>query len=111
MDTLGTITLTYNENGIFVTGSFLPALFSSDISMQLRLGELATVDEAAAQQHAQELIAAWFQRQNDIELSDREKYKIETTLETCEKWPNGHFKQAILTVKYIQREEAFAATS
>lgn len=103
METLGTITLDYNESGTLLTGTFKPEAFTKGLI------DVRPLPEGEPTDHAQTIISAWFQRQNDIELADNEKYKIETTLETCDKWPNGHYRQAVLTVKFIQREEAFAA--
>lgn len=70
---LGIMTLFYNSDGSFNSGSFVPDT--------LRIHENSTgadfIRYANVFSHANIVLAQWFAQQNETELADRDKFEIQ----------------------------------
>ncbi len=89
---IGIVTLYYNEDGSFKTADFIPTM-QITVTSEL-MNELFNVEtqkgEDVVKEQANNVFATWFQRMNEIELADREKYEIATELAApCERYDNG----------------------
>lgn len=89
---IGIVTLYYNEDGSFKTADFRPTM-KITIHSEL-MNELFSIEtqkgEDIVKEQANSVFATWFQRMNDIELADREKYEIATEMVApCERYENG----------------------
>lgn len=102
---IGIATLEYDDKGNFIAGSFTP------IGTQILPKEMAEFGEVSCEsgeekikEQACNVFAAWFQKMNDIELADREEYKIESDLaQPSEFYPSGGIKKCYIkfTLKKI----------
>lgn len=89
MEKIGVATIEYNGKGAVVRANFQPIKkFEVDLS-QLKGNE----DEKTVRDNAELIMASWFSKVNEIELADRDKFKIESKVLDCRKWPDGTIKK------------------
>lgn len=70
MRKLGVLTLFYNRDGSFDKGEFDPEPFA--VEAETKLSQQVAVSD----NHAQSILAQWFEQQNQVELADQDKYEI-----------------------------------
>lgn len=102
---IGVAILHYNEDGSFKTAEFKPTIIVKiDSKMMDELFNIETQKgEDIVKEQANNVFATWFQRMNDIELADREKYKIVTELVApCERYDSGIISKC--SIKFIFKE-------
>lgn len=105
---IGKAIVNYDSEGKLIEVNFTP-------TMQIKLtnaeaARLAKIDGTSTEtieSTASLALAAWFQRTNEIELTDRAISKIVTKVDECVYWPNGKVKQCIITFKFERNEKAF----
>ena len=99
--TIGFVTIKYNQEGILETSEFVP-IIKTVKTKAVTLDETDNSDPDVIQQKVQSIVGSWFNELNDIELADREEYKLETTLSKCEKWDDGRVKKCVFSVVFRQ---------
>lgn len=96
---IGTATLLFTEAGTVETAMFTPEAMSIPfMGPDLRLtGTFEDVEQI--HNKADEVFATWFNRMNEIELADREKYTIKSNLVQCDKFTSG--KPQFCKIEYV----------
>lgn len=97
---IGTAILDYDELGNVMATEFIP---SKDINivappnLGLRLfGMDRAEDENMMRTQAERVMAAWFSKATEVELADRDQYRIEAVVTKCERYEfGGIFRSAI----------------
>lgn len=102
---IGIVTLYYNEDGSFQTGDFAPegiTVNSDELLDRLKFTDGEDRDTTVSQ--SQMILAMWFDRNNHVELANREITEIVSTVLECEKWDNGNVRVCKIEFKLKQRE-------
>lgn len=89
---IGVATLMYDKTGKVTAASFAPAALFDKID----LNQLAQIkpdgsgdDEVSMTRNAELVLSSWFTRMNEIELADRDQFKISTEVLSCERYKTG----------------------
>lgn len=83
---IGKATIVYDENGNAVEATFTPSSQFNDLSkfrdqlLQVKGGEQEKIIS-----NAERVMASWLNQVNDVELADREQYKITSQVRDCVK--------------------------
>lgn len=102
---IGIVTLYYNEDGSFQTGDFKPEGITVNPDELLdRLAFTDGEDQDTTVRQSQMILAMWFDRNNHIELANREHTEIVSKILECEKWTNGNVHVCKIEFKLKQRE-------
>lgn len=98
---IGIATIEYALAGFVMEASFRPT-----VSVELNpafFEQLQSIEPNSnreiLQRNSEMALAGWFSKMNEIELSDREQYKITTEVIDCESHPNGLVKKCV--IKYF----------
>lgn len=92
---IGIARIEYNEDGTVKSAIFEPTMkveAKADTLSPFLSIEDGNSSEEAVKEHAIIALATWFNKMNEIELADREKYTIDTEVVSCEKYPSGSIK-------------------
>lgn len=99
MINVGIITLYFDEDGRYTSGNFVPEEMKIDsASLHERLPFVDGVSQTSMSKSVEVIVSSWFQRMNDMELADRDKYELTTEVVKCEEWPSGSVRKCILSV-------------
>lgn len=100
---IGVATMVYSEEGKILQASFIPTSqvdLGNDILNQL--AEVKNTDEETIRENANLILGAWFEKQNSIELADRDEYEIVTEPVYSSKYPSGKVKTCIIKFTFKQ---------
>src|SRR5579864_105088 len=75
---IGTAEIIYGEDGKVLRAFFTPKMQVGNIASQLL--QLEPGKPERIKENAEMVLAAWFSKMNEIELADREHYKIESEI-------------------------------
>lgn len=99
---IGKSVLYYDENGKLDRIEFTPSILVKLNSKELvAFAKITGNDEATIATSASAVVAAWFQKTNEIELADRDKWKIETEVINCKRVGDGKYFSAIKRCELI----------
>lgn len=91
---IGTATIEYDQNGKAVWSEFIPDMpLRSTESLSKQLATVKQGDEEAIKANASLIMAAWFNQVTEIELADREEFKISEKIVDCVKFDTGEIKK------------------
>lgn len=101
---IGRVVLKYNEEGKVVETHFEPTMrIQAD---QTLLNQLETIkadkDDKIVKANADLVFANWFNKMNEIELADREKYEVASEITECKKDTKGLVR--VCSIRYIFKE-------
>jgi hypothetical protein len=90
---IGKAEISYLQDGKVNSARFTPNHYvitpkNSSVFRQLEDLEVGPQEDKIVKQ-AELMMATWFSKLNDIEMADREKYKIVSEMDECHKYPNG----------------------
>lgn len=92
---IGISTIQYDENGEVKTASFHPHSTFNDMS-QFK-DQLLEIEGGESQERiitsAERVMASWMNQVNEIELADRDHYKISSSVHNCLKYDSGKVKE------------------
>lgn len=100
---IGQVAMEYSENGQVINASFTPSIVVK--ADEFLLGQLKTIPQTDAdvlKHNADLVLASWFNKTNEIELADREKWTIVSAVVDCDKYPSGAVKRCILEYTFKQ---------
>lgn len=99
---IGTVEITYDENGNARDAKFTPSLkISLTNKLLLELFKISGKDsEGIIRSNADLVFGQWFSKLNEIELADREKYHVVSHLQRCIKYDSGNVKTCIITYSF-----------
>lgn len=90
---IGTANISYDENGKATSVLFVPSDTLNVIDDPALLKELKTIpcseNSEDIRENAQLAMGAWWAKLNEIELADRNEWRMDTDVIECVKWPNG----------------------
>jgi hypothetical protein len=98
---IGKTVIKYNQDGTVRRASFIPQLkieAPPDLKLKMKHGSKEEIKD-----NADMVMAAWFNKVNDIELSDRELYEIKSEIVKCELWEPGKVKTCIIKYSFIKK--------
>lgn len=99
---IGIAKIEYDKNGVVTSAEFEPTLkLNNPEALKAELSTIQCGDEPTLKYNADLVLAAWFAKVSDIELADREKYKIESEIVTCAKYPNGLVKSCTMKFFFV----------
>lgn len=107
---IGQAVILFNEEGKAVGSMFTPeGIKINNLAMFAEVGEvLAPVEGNKGQENirkaAETVFAAWFNKMNEIELADREKFEIVTEVLKCEEYSPGKVKSCTIAFIFRERE-------
>jgi len=96
---IGSTTIQYNQEGKVNFALFLPNQYivseesTNGMFSQLEQLEVEPYEDKILKQ-AELMMATWFSKLNDIEMADREQYKVVAEMDECHKYPNGQVSKA-----------------
>lgn len=96
---IGNVTMSYTEDGKLVKDQsfFTPTMkVVVDDNLFNQLIDINTGSQRALKEGADLIFAAFFTKTNDIELADREKYKIKSKVMECVKYSNKKVKRCVI---------------
>lgn len=93
MEQIGIATMQYDESGKVIEAYFTPR----DKVQGVDLNQLKTIQADqnidVIRYNAEMVMAGWFSKVNEIELADRDHYKVTSETIWCDKYPNGSVKR------------------
>lgn len=106
---IGTAILDYNQKGIVEHAVFIPADIEIDYNSTL-LNELKSITKSKEitiiQQQADLIMASFFERNNKIELADREKYELRRgEVKNITHWEDGTIKKVELSYYFGPKDD------
>jgi hypothetical protein len=109
---IGNVTISYTPEGNVEYAIFDPSIkLVADKDLLKKLKPLAQAEDSdTIRKNAETVMAAWFMKVDEVELSDRFQYKIHTEVVRCERYTNN--KVRLCELKYSlekvseQQEEA-----
>lgn len=93
---LGVLTLYYTETGNFQAGNFSPDSFTLNVKDHRSSERVQAQTVETSNDHAQTYIAAWFERNNEVELADREKYEVKIYAITKDFYPETNVVKKVV---------------
>ena len=104
---IGIATVNYDENGYPISQSFVPGTnVNPDDELLNQLKQIPVTDNSeVTKENADMILAGWWAKMNEIELADREEYKIYSNVINCVKYPNDLIKECSIEYIYKKREE------
>lgn len=101
---IGSVTLTYDENGIINSASFQPSMVvEADDKLLEQLRAISCPNEEEKIKESAGLVfGAWFNEMDRMETADREKYSIYSEVGECQKYPNGNVQKCV--IKFLFKE-------
>lgn len=101
---IGIVEIWYNEQGKAIQGHFEPTAKVYDDSCMDKLmnGTNGISSEDKIKNDSEALLSEWFNNISDIELADRDQYKISSSLLNCIAWPNGNVQYCRISF-YLQK--------
>lgn len=99
---IGIVTLDYNEDGVATEATFNPTMkVNLDIKALL---QLTAIPADKSPQHVEDnagfVLASWFERLNEIELADRDHYRVAPKVIKCDNYPNGRIKHCEIAFNF-----------
>jgi hypothetical protein len=102
-DEIGLAVISYDESGKLQAAGFQPTMtMQLDAELFKPLSSVAGRGLEDIRLNADLVMAAWFNRMNEIELADRGLYEISSEVVECLKYENGQVKQCKL--RYFLKE-------
>ena len=108
---IGVTTLFFTEQGEAAVATFTPERMElSDLSIRQQIRRLFAPVEGnkgpeAVKSAAELVFAAWFNKMNEIELADREKYEIVSEVIECKEYSPGKVKSCTIAFIFRERKE------
>lgn len=103
---IGNAIVNYDSEGKLIEVSFTPTMKITLTNAEAaRLAKIDGTSEETIESTATLALAAWFQRTNEIELTDRAISKIVAKVKDCIYWSNGKTKQCIITFNFERNEK------
>lgn len=103
---IGKAIVNYDSEGKMIEVHFVPTMRIKLTNAEAaRLAKIDGTSEETLESTATLALAAWFQRTNEIELTDRSISKIVAKAKDCIHWPNGKIKQGIITFNFERNEK------
>lgn len=100
---IGRVTINYKKDGNVLDASFKPVEEFSPIAEVLKKFKLSKpLSQDSLQHNAEMVLASWFERQNKFELSDREKFKIDSKIVYCEQFDTGVIKTCVIDFVFTE---------
>lgn len=95
---IGRATIQYDEQGNVTLAYFEPTMkIGLDANIATELKKLVDSTQIeTVKENADTVMASWFAKMNQIELSDREEYDIVSKVVKCEKWDSGKVKMCVI---------------
>ena len=94
---IGTSKIIYNENGEVLSSVFLSELHLTSKDLLPKLKNIKAGKSAVkVKQQADVIIATWFSKMNEIELSDPAEYTVTSKIVECKNYPDGTIKKCVL---------------
>ena len=90
---IGSVSLSYNENGKLVKAGFRPQISVTHEELKDQLGDCTSKTFEEVEECAKLFLASFFTKVSDIELRDMEKTTIETDMKKGEKYDSGSLKE------------------
>lgn len=90
---IGTAKIEYDPDGKVIKTQFISQLRLNPLNLEKQLADIKQGDEEAIKANATLIMAAWFSQVAEIELADREKYKITDKIVECVKFDTGQIKK------------------
>ena len=95
---IGTAEIIYGEDGKVLRAFFTPKMQVGNIASQLL--QLEPGKPERIKENAEMVLAAWFSKMNEIELADREHYKIESEILKCTMYQDGSVKRCKISFTF-----------
>ncbi len=95
---IGVVRISYDKHGVVTEASFNPTMkINLEPKVLLQLSAIkGSEDHEAIHSNAAMVMATWFNKMNEIELADRNKYEIVSELFHCEKYSDGKVKECAI---------------
>lgn len=98
---IGIANLDYDTTGKVINAKFVPSIKRIHNDVINRLKEVkGSTDDQTIKSQAENLLSDYFNSINEIELADREKYKIVSTIKKCVKHLNGVVKRCEILFEF-----------
>lgn len=101
---IGTVKITYAKDGTIEEAVFNPTLripASEEVRKNLiLLGQVK--DPEVLRKSADMIMAGWFSKMNEIELSDRSEFQVQSHIVECVKMDNGKIKTISIDYEFKQ---------
>jgi hypothetical protein len=104
---IGTVIISYDEQGKVTTTSFTPSIkINSEKELLDQLSTLkdSNEDQKILQDNANLIFGAWFNKLTNIELEDQTKFQIVSRVENCSRYANNKIRSC--TMSYTFEEVA-----
>ncbi len=104
---IGKVNVSYNKNSNILYTTFIPAFHITErvkTAPELMLPDCKGREDIV-RNSILEAMASWFSKSTDIEIADREKYKIDIRTEFSKNFPDGSFKVGQYEVFIVPLEE------
>jgi hypothetical protein len=103
---IGTVIVNYDQEGN-VLEKFTAFVPTMNIPVDKELGKQLIKlkqenNETILKDNSDLILASWFSKMNEIELADRNSFKIESMIVSCDKYSNGKIRKCILDY-YFER--------
>lgn len=95
MEKIGIATIIYDEQGKVLTAKFEPKE-SFDVMGVNQFRQIGDITDKNNIHNAELVLANWFQRQNEIELADRNAYKVTTEVIALDRYPDGKVRKCVV---------------
>lgn len=102
MKPIGIAVIEYNEEGKAVSASFKPTQHFKVDDLKTLLTLKSGTDKDAIRLNAELAMASWFSNVNSLELADRDKWKIQSRIVSCENHKNGMAYKITLEFKLVE---------
>lgn len=94
---IGIVTISYNQKGQVSGAIFDPARVDfNDDTFLLNLLSTEGRSQEEIKKSADKILAAWFNKVDNIELEDREKFRITSQIVSCDKWKDDTVKSCVI---------------
>lgn len=105
---IGTANISYNEQGEIVSAIFTPSLeldVNEDEDLLKQLKSIpCTSNEEIIRENAALVLGGWWNQLNQIELADRDKWKMDSEIVACNKWPSGRVQMCSIKFTFRRLE-------
>jgi hypothetical protein len=101
---IGIATITYDNTGMAMSATFEHSLkISSSDSVINSLKTIKQRDVPTMTENAETVMAEWFTKMNEVELADRDQYKISGEVVECEMNGKGMPKRIRISFSFSNR--------
>lgn len=101
---IGKAIFNFNEQGKQVSAYFMPTM---RVNVNVSLLENISTGQSSEiiKKNAEVALASWFAKMNEIELADRDEWKIESVVDTCTNYSSGGVRMCVVAFNLVKINE------